>query len=193
MHWLDITILITLAVGAGMGFWTGLLWQVARVVSLVLSAYLAIQINAEVAGWIAGQWPDSGPAVQRIAAFLGVFLFVYIILYLLTRLAHQAIKASNLETWDRVLGALLGAAKMTAVAACICAVLASLALPIFQEWFDKATIAPALAKGTKAVVGWVPQSYHDRIDDGVTQVRQQMREKIADAAADVVRAEPAKK
>ena len=32
MHWLDIIILIVLGIGAAMGFWSGLLWQVARVV-----------------------------------------------------------------------------------------------------------------------------------------------------------------
>ncbi|MBI3823786.1 MAG: CvpA family protein, partial [Planctomycetes bacterium] len=118
---------------------------------------------------------------------------IYVILYVLTRLAHQAIKIANLETWDRVLGALLGAAKMTAIVACVCATMASLSLPIFQDWFDRATIAPALARATRTVVSGVPQSYRDRIDDGITQVRTQLQDKAGDAAADVVRGEAARK
>ena len=193
MHWLDIVILVVLAFGAVMGFWTGLLWQVARVVSLAASIYLAILANDSVAGWIGGQWKDLNPAVNRIIAFIGVFVLVYAILYLITRLIHQAIKASRLETMDRVLGALLGSAKMAVVMACVCAGMAALALPIFQEWLDQATIAPHFAKGTHVVVGWIPQSYRDRVDEGVQEVRDQMGQKLADVAKDAVKNEPAKK
>jgi membrane protein required for colicin V production len=193
MHWLDIIILIVLGIGAAMGFCSGLLWQIARVVSLALSLYLAIATNADVAEWIGEQWKDSNPAFNRIAAFIAVFLLVYLILYLVTRLLHNAIKATKLETLDRVLGALLGIIKMAAVVACVCAVMAALALPIFQEWFEHSTLAPYFAKGTEATVRWIPQSYRDRIDEGITQVRTQLQQKIADAAMDGLKGEAAKK
>ena len=193
MHWLDIIILIVLGVGAAMGFCTGLLWQVARVVSLALSLYFAILTNTRGADWLGSQWKDVNPAVNRIVAFIAVFLIVYLVLYLLTRLLHQAIQASKLETMDRILGALLGTAKMAALAACICGLLAALDLQIFNEWFDKATIAPRFAKGTELAVGWIPQSYRDRTDEGVQQVRDQLQKKIADAAADALKGDNAKK
>src|SRR5215475_761928 len=122
MHWLAIIILIALGVGAAMGFWSCLVWQIARVVSLALSLYVAISFNSEVADWIGGQWRDVNPAVSRIAAFISVFLVVYIVLYLITRLIHKAIEETQLKTLDRWLGAVLGAAKMAAVVACVCAV-----------------------------------------------------------------------
>jgi membrane protein required for colicin V production len=193
MHWLDIIILVVLGVGAAMGFCSGLLWQVARVVSLALSVYLAIMANASAADWLGAQWKDVNPAVNRIAAFIAVFLLVYLILYLITRLLHQAIKATKLETFDRVLGALLGAAKMAAVVACVCAVMAALDLQIFKEWFEQATLAPHFAKGTEVIVGWIPQSYRDRADECIHQVREQVQQKIADAAADTLNGAAAKR
>ncbi len=193
MHWLDITILVVLGVGAAMGFCSGLLWQVARVVSLALSLYLAILTNSNVADWLGEQWRDASPAFNRVVAFLAVFLLVYLILYIVTRLIHKAIKASKLETLDRLLGALLGAAKMAAVMACVCAVMAALELQIFKEWFAQATIAPHFAKGTETAVAWVPQSYRDRIDEGVTEVREQLRQRITDAALDTLKGDAPKK
>ena len=187
MHWLDIVILIVLGFGAAMGFWSGLLWQIARVVSLGLSLYLAIMANSPVTEKLGEEWKDVNPAANRVVAFIAVFLLVYVILYLITRLLHKAIKATKLETLDRLLGALLGAAKMAAVVACICATMAALDLQIFKEWFAHSTLAPHFAKGTDVVVGWIPQSYRDGADDGVQEVRGQLQQKIADAAVDALK------
>jgi membrane protein required for colicin V production len=187
MHWLDIIILIVLGIGAAMGFCSGLLWQIARVVSLALSLYAAIMANASVTDWLGEQWKDVTPAANCIVAFIGVFLLVYLILYLITRLLHKAIKASKLETLDRLLGALLGAAKMAAVMACICGVMVALDLQIFKDWFDHATLPPYFAKGSDAAVHWIPQAYRDRANDGVQQVRDQVQRKITDAAVDTLK------
>lgn len=187
MHWLDITILIVLGIGAAMGFWSGLLWQVARVVSLGLSLYLAIICNTAVAAWLAEQWKDVHAAVNHIVAFLGVFLAVYVTLYCITRMLHKVIKETKLETLDRTLGALLGAAKMGAVLAVICAIMTAVDLPAVKEWFDQATIAPYFAKGSDVAVRWIPQQYREQMDDGVEQVRDQLQKKVADAAIDALK------
>ena len=187
MHWLDIVILVILGVGAAMGFCSGLLWQIARIVSLALSVYLAILTNANVTAWLGDQWPDANPAFNRVAAFIAVFLIVYICLYLITRLIHKAIKESKLEMLDRLLGALLGAVKMAAVVACLCGVMAALEMQIFKDWFAQATLAPQFAKGTEIAISWIPQSYRDRLDQGVIQVRDQLQQRITDAALDTLK------
>jgi membrane protein required for colicin V production len=189
MHWLDILILVVLGVGAAMGFCTGLLWQVARVVSLGLSLYLAILSNTDSAEWLNGQWPEVNPAVNRVVAFVGVFLGVYLTLYFITRIIHKAIKATKLETLDRMLGALLGIAKMGAILACVCAVMAALDLQIFKEWFTQASIAPYFAKSSEIAVTWIPQEYRDRVDEGVNEMRDQLQQKLNDAALDALKKE----
>jgi membrane protein required for colicin V production len=193
MHWLDILILVVLGIGAAMGFASGLLWQVARLASLGLSLYVAIVANAEATDWLGLRWKDTSLAFNHIVAFVGVFLLVYLILYLITRLIHKAIKATKLEMMDRVLGALLGTVKMAAVVSCLCAVLTALALPLFQEWFEQSTLAPYFARGTELAIGWVPQEYRDKADDGVQQVRDQLQKKLADAAIDTLKTQAARK
>jgi membrane protein required for colicin V production len=193
MHWLDILILVVLGLGAALGFWTGLLWQVARVVSLGLSLYLAIVANTAVADWLADQWKDVNPAVNHIVAFILVFLAVYVSLYLITRMLHKAIKETKLETLDRLLGALLGAAKMAAIVACVCAVMAAIDLPVFKEWLDRATIAPQFARGSEVAVRMIPAHYRDEFDSGVEVARDQIEKKVTDAAIDALKDKAAKK
>jgi membrane protein required for colicin V production len=189
MHWLDILILVVLGVGAAMGFWSGLLWQVARVVSLAVSLYVAILSNSGAASWLGEQWKDLNPAVNRVIAFIAIFLAVYLALYFLTRVLHGIIKATKLETLDRVLGALLGIIKMGAIVACVCAVMVALDLQVFKDWFSEATLAPHFARGTQVAVAWVPQHYRDRLDEGVQEVRDQVQQKLADAAMDALKGE----
>ena len=187
MHWLDIIILILLGVGAAMGFWSGLLWQVARVVSLALSIYLAILANTPAADWLSQQWRDVNPVVNRVVAFVAVFLAIYVVLYWVTHLLHKAIKASKLETLDRLLGALLGVAKMAALAACVLGVMAALDLQIFREWFDQASLAPQFARGTEVAVRWIPADFRDQANDSIQQAREQLQQKITDAAMDTLK------
>ncbi len=187
MHWLDVLILIVLGVGAAMGFYTGLLWQVARVVSLAVSIYLAITINTPAAEWLGQQWKDVNPVVDRIVAFIAVFLLVYLILYWITRLLHKAIKATKLETLDRLLGALLGVAKMAAIVACVCGVMAALDLQVFKDWFERAALAPYFARGTEVAVAWIPPETREQANEGIQQVRDQLQQKIADAALDAMK------
>ena len=49
MHWLDSTLLAILALGAGFGFMTGLLWQIARVASLALGLWASLLYHDQAA------------------------------------------------------------------------------------------------------------------------------------------------
>lgn len=193
MHWLDIVILVALGLGLAMGFYTGLLWQIARVVGLGLSIYVSILVNNSFTDWLSSQWKDINPVVLQIAAFGIAFLAVYLALYLLTRLLHKVLKATKLEIFDRLLGALLGAAKMAAVVAGVLGVMAAIDLEIFREWFDQATLARPFAEGTDVVVNMIPQEYRDQANEGFKQIREQAQKKLAEAAADALKPDEPKK
>jgi len=193
MHWFDIAILVVLGIGAAMGFWTGLLWQIARVVSFGLSLYFAVITNTLVSEWIGSQWPDLHEAVNRILAFISVFLAVFVTFYILTRIVHKIIKDSKLETYDRMLGALLGIVKASALVACICGVMAAMELQSFRQLFEQTEIAPYFAKSGDLAATWFPQSARDRVDEGVQQIRDELEKKIQEATLEALKAEVNKK
>ena len=107
----------------------------------------------------------------------------------ITRLLHRAIKETKLETLDRVLGSLLGALKMAALVACILGVMAAIDLEIFRDWFDKATLARPFARGTDVLVALIPQDYRDHANEGIREAREQIQQKITDAAVDALKGE----
>src|SRR5581483_11488409 len=152
MYWLDIVILILLGLGAGLGFWSGLLWQVARVVSLGLALYATVLFNEPATGLLTEAVRGIDPRVSQGVAYVAVFLAVYLSLFLLTRLLHKTIKAAHLDLLDRLLGALLGSAKMGVAVALACAGLAALALPLTQQWLAQSTLAPLFVRGTDAAL-----------------------------------------
>jgi membrane protein required for colicin V production len=180
MHWLDIIILIVLGLGAVFGFWSGLLWQIARIVSLALSLYVAITVNTPLAEWLEHQWRDTSPTICRVGAFVLAFILVYLILYLITRMVHQAIKATKLEMVDRMLGALLGMAKMGAIVSGVCAALIALDLQMTRGWVEQSMLAAPFAHGTDVVLGLIPHSYRDRLDENVQQAKDQLQKKAAE-------------
>ena len=51
MHWLDFVLLLVLGVGAFLGARSGLLWQVARVITFFLAIYACIHYHGIAAGW----------------------------------------------------------------------------------------------------------------------------------------------
>src|SRR5262245_58368398 len=112
MYWLDTAILAVLLLGAAFGALSGLLWQVARLVGFVITFYAAILPNDPAASFLKASFmQDAEPWACRLVAYILVFLLIYLIILLLTFLLERALRASRLQTMNRVLGALLGAVK----------------------------------------------------------------------------------
>jgi uncharacterized membrane protein required for colicin V production len=187
MYWLDITILVLLGLGAGLGFWSGLLWQVARVLSLGLSLYAAVLLNEPATQLLDEAVRGIDPHIAQGAAYVAVFLGVYLTLFICTRLLHTTIKATQLDLIDRLLGALLGSAKMAALVAVVCMALASVSFPQAQEWMNESKLAPLFARGTEAGLELIPEEYRSRVSEGLQQIRDTMQpgasRRVAEAPA----------
>jgi uncharacterized membrane protein required for colicin V production len=183
LYWLDTTILIVVLVGAGLGFWSGLLWQVARVVCLALALYATLVFNDAVTEMIQEHLArGADPRVLHGSAYVGVFIATYLALFLVARLLQKTIRAARLEAADRLLGACLGAAKMAVVVALACSALAGLALPPTQEWMSRSLFAPYFAHGTEAGFALIPEEYRTQVTDNLQLVRDTVQRKFAEEA-----------
>jgi uncharacterized membrane protein required for colicin V production len=175
MYWLDIVILVMLGLGAGLGFWSGLLWQVARVVSLGLALYATILLNEPATNFLNESVRGIDTRVAQGAAYVAVFLAVFLTMFLLTRLLHKTIKATHLEMLDRLLGALLGSAKMSVLVALLCTGLAALSVPQTREWMSASKLAPLFVRATEASVAMIPDEYRSRANDSLQRFRDALR------------------
>src|SRR4051794_2044148 len=116
MYWLDTLLLVLLGLGAVLGFMSGLLWQVARIVTLAAALMATIACNEPATHFCREQvLREADPRISQAVAYVLVFLAVYLILFLATRLLYQCIKATKLQTADRLLGALFGTGKAALV------------------------------------------------------------------------------
>src|SRR5688500_12136659 len=126
MHWLDTTILTLLGLGAGLGAWSGFVWQIARILTLGVGLYGAVVFHEPASQMLQDsvlQGADS--RIVRPAAYLMVFLIIYLVLFYSARLVRSFIRATDLETLDRLLGAALGAGKVALFIGVVCLGLAS--------------------------------------------------------------------
>jgi uncharacterized membrane protein required for colicin V production len=187
MFWLDIAILTLLTLGAVLGFWSGLLWQVARLLSLGVSLYATLVFNEPVTQLLHEHVaPEAHLGLLRAVAYGGMFLGTYILLFTLTRLLHRTIQATKLESLDRLMGAALGTGKMVLLLAPACAGLAYLALPITQEWMEKSTLAPLLARGMHDALVVIPEDYRHQAEESIQHVRDRLQNEAVDRALDAI-------
>jgi uncharacterized membrane protein required for colicin V production len=175
MHWLDVAILTLLGLGAALGFWSGLLMQVARLISLGLAIYLTFLFNEPVTQLLHTRVaPEANVNVLRGIVYVAVFLVAYLSLFAVSRLLYKVVRATKLVFLDRLAGGVLGALKMLLLVAPACALLAYLALPATEEWMHNSTIAPLLARGVDRVLDLVPEHYRAEAQQSVDHVRQRM-------------------
>jgi len=152
VNWIDAIVVLVAAISAGLGFWSGFIWQVIRVTSWL------------VAFWVAGQFHH--PMAQHLGSFLGeparlvlsfslLLLGALLVLYLLAHLGRAYVNALHVEAGDRLLGGVLGAAK----ALLICGILALMLVQYLpagtalHSLVDASPLASQSARGARLL--WV--------------------------------------
>lgn len=104
----DAAVILVALLSAGLGFWTGFVWQIIRLFTWIAAIWLAGLYNVMVAGWLGEMLT---PEIRAFLGFLAVFLVVLVIGHLIGHLARSIIEALNVTFTDRILGAILGGAK----------------------------------------------------------------------------------
>lgn len=175
MHWLDVTLLTTLAVGAVLGFVSGLFMQIARLATLAVAVITSILYHEEATN-ILRSWvlSDAQPGVVQACAYVSVFLVVYIILFLVTRLLRTWLRATDLALPDRLLGAMLGAGKIALLGGVVCLLLRHAPHPAAQDWLEHSTLAPVFAHGMEQTVAMIPEDCKQPVLDSFRKLQEAM-------------------
>lgn len=102
----DLVMLGILAAAAVLGYFKGMVWQVAWIAGIGASSFVALRFGAVVAPYI-----SQPPPWNRLIAMLGLYVSTSLVVWLLFRVISGAINAVHLSAFDRQLGLLLGLAK----------------------------------------------------------------------------------
>lgn len=163
----DLVMLGILAGAALLGYFKGMVWQVAWIAGIVVSSFVALRFGGQFAPHFGNQAPWN-----RFAAMLACYVATSLAVWLLFRTISGAINAVHLSAFDKQLGLLLGLAK----GALLCVVIT----------FFGVTLAPAYrgqiitSKSGRLVASlivradeFLPPQVHETVEPFVRQFEQQ--------------------
>ena len=171
MHWLDTTLLLLLACGAVLGFRSGLLWQVARILSLAVGGYATVLFHDSAVNLVRERMLQGADArVIDVVAYAIVFIVTYGALLLIGRGCKGLISVLGLGWIDGFLGAALGTAKAAILVAAICLLAARVHHPQVEQALAESTLASQFAESMEKSLALVPDDAKRNLADAVTQL-----------------------
>ncbi|MGA2797474.1 MAG: CvpA family protein [Thermoguttaceae bacterium] len=102
----DIVMLVVLLGAAVFGAWKGMVWQLASLASLLVSAAVAIHFSTPLAPYFSATEPWN-----RFLAMLVLYILTSLAIWLLFRMVSGIVNRVKLREFDRQMGALFGLAK----------------------------------------------------------------------------------
>ncbi len=108
IHWVDLFILILLALGLFRGYQTGVVRQAVGIAGVFVSFGLAVQLMSEVGAVAAASLPIA-PSAAPLVGFVLVFLGAQILVRALVHVAESVLEALRLSVLNRLAGGLFGA------------------------------------------------------------------------------------
>ena len=118
MNLLDIIIAIPLLWGAYRGFKRGFIFEIFMLVGLILGLYIAFKFSSLLNGWVS-KMVDADSAVIPYLSFIIVVSGILLIMILFAKLLEKILKIADLNSINKVAGAVLGIIKFALVVSVI--------------------------------------------------------------------------
>jgi len=125
MNWMDIIFIVATLTGAFLGYRSGLVWQLIRIVGWIISLWLAGVYHVTFSTWATD---ITGTEIPSWVAYLIILILLLLCFFLFSKMIKTVIDALHLELIDRLIGLLLGAVKILIIAA-----IATLYIYIYAE------------------------------------------------------------
>ena len=169
MNWVDIIIVIVLAVGLGKGLANGFVRGLFGLAAIALGIMIAAA-NYEQVTEVLFTKLQVAEQVQVILGFLLVFVIVLILVSVVGRIISKALKLASLGWMDRLAGGILGL-----VMACLFT--GVLLLLVVMAGFEtnagvaRSTVAPTVIGVMDTVVAFAPEVVREKIDEHYIKLR----------------------
>ncbi len=181
----DLAILALILFGIVGGFLKGFTWQVVRLSFLVLAFFLAFRFCVPVGDWVGKLTRDRmNPTVNKSFAYAVIFGFTYLGSWPLAILLRKGIAKLQLRSYDRMIGAMLGFFKTTAVAYVLLLIVLFFAPRVLSEEnrlediVERSIAYRVVSEVNPTLSGLLPPEFHARVNE----VRDQIARKIDEAA-----------
>lgn len=163
----DLVMIGILAVAALLGYFKGIVWQIAWIAGIVASSFVALRFSAQAAPWFRQPAPW-----DRYLAMLALYAGTSMAVWLLFRLISGFINAIHLSAFDHQLGLLLGAAK----GALLCVVVTFFAVtlaPSYRHQIVASRSGRFVADLIVRADTYLPKELHDTVEPFVDEFERQ--------------------
>lgn len=165
----DLVMLGVLAGAAVLGYFKGMVWQLAWIAGIAVSTYAAFRFGPALAPNFGNQAPWN-----RFAAMLAIYVGSSLGVWIVFRLISGAINAVHLSAFDHQLGLLLGLAK----GALLCIVITFFAVtlaPNYRQQIVASRSGRLVANLIVRADTYLPKELHETVGPFVKQFEQQFQ------------------
>ena len=158
MSFVDITVVVTVIIMALLGIRKGFAWQFVQIASIVGGVLLASAVSARVARLFGYRSPG---ACWVVAAIL--FVLVTLAGHLLAVRLRTRLDEWELKSWDKELGAVIGALKGLVLCAVILAFLLMPRTGLRKTVLEKSLVGKPLAHALEGMRRYIPTDLHQEV------------------------------
>jgi membrane protein required for colicin V production len=169
MNWVDIIILIILAIGFFKGLGNGFVRGLFGLAALVLGVMVAAANSGQVTELVFSRL-QIDPQGQALLGFLLVFVVVLIVVSVIGRVISKALKLAALGWLDRLAGAVLGLV-ISCMFVGVLLLLVVMAGLETNNGVARSTVAPTVITVMDAVVAFAPDAAREKIDEHYVKLR----------------------
>lgn len=152
----DLFVIACILIGALLGAWKGMIWQLAGIGSLFFGFVLGMPLS----GWIAGGF-ENPDVFERFLVFAICYAAISLACYGVALMLRKKLEQAKLQKYDRHMGAFLGVVNGLAFAA-----VTTMFLVILVESARK----PVLTRPTGKLIGKTLDGLHGVLPEGVHDV-----------------------
>ena len=165
----DLVMIGILLTAAVLGYFKGIVWQLAWIAGIGVSSFVAIRFSVEAAPYFGEHEPWN-----RLLAMLALYAGSSVAVWLLFRLVSKAIDAIHLSSFDHQLGLLFGAAKGLLLCVVVTFFAVSLA-PAYREQIVASRSGRVVAELLTKADAYLPPDLHDTVAPYLDRFEQQLK------------------
>jgi membrane protein required for colicin V production len=172
----DLVMLGVLAAAAVLGYFKGLVWQIAWIAGIAASSYVALRFGGPLAPFFGQQAPWN-----KLIAMLALYVATSLAVWLVFRVISGAINAIHLSAFDHQLGLLLGLAK----GALLCVVITFFTVTLAPGYRNQVVASRSGRIVAEMIVRadqYLPKDIAETVDPFVKQFEDQLRQPAGIAA-----------
>jgi len=180
----DLVMLGILAAAAVLGYFKGLVWQIAWIAGIAASTYVALRFGGPLSPFFGQQAPWN-----KLIAMLALYIATSLAVWLVFRVISGAINAIHLSAFDHQLGLLLGLAK----GVLLCVVITFFAVTLAPGYRDQIVASRSGRIVAEIIVRadqYLPKDVVETVDPFVKQFEDQLRRPPGAPAAAAAAAGP---